>query len=339
MRVQLDADLFVAAVASGFHRELLAIFMWGYDGRHAVEIAPRDAPASEQWLAALDPNTQDLCRFALEVGLDAEREEAVARFTVHVSATHIAGGEWCGGDTLLLPPAAAVDLLGRPLKVLLENRQHDGAFLRTLAKVNPRYAAKLGHLLDKRWAELDSMGGITTNYSWVDEQTRDPKTKTRLWVLFDSDALAPGKPSVDAKKLAGLCKGRRVGHQMLARRACESYLPIPLLNAWRALGNAEVQGRRRARVQALAMLGKEQRYHYNMWKGFDGDANRDDLENVGDLYEGVLPHVRDTLRHGIHYAIADLFHEAAIGVQPRWLIDDEQEAEATALLNDLFSLV
>lgn len=340
MRVVLDADLFAGAQAVRSHRELLAIFGWGYDGRHAVTVDPGDSPDLDRWLGALDPLTQEMFRFAIEAGVDIEREEATPRFTMRIGATHADAGQWRNGDTLLLSPQAAVDWLARPLKILVENRQHDGAFLRVAARVNGKYAAKLNKIFEQRWAELDSNGGITTNYAWVDEESKDPRTKTRLCVLFDSDALAPGKPHGDAKDMAKLCTRRGLQHHMLKRRAIESYLPLSLLDAWRCLGSAEQQKRNRARVESLASFKNEdQRYHYNMWEGFDGDARRKDVANVGDLYKDVHPHILDTLRHGIAYDIADLFHEKNIAVRDRWLVEDKQEDEIMSLLNGIFSVV
>lgn len=261
MRVLLDGGLFDEAHGARFHRELLAIFGWGYDGRHVIAAEPGCEPALERWLSALDQHTRDQCQLALSLGLHAELEESTARFTIHVATFHDDEGHSQEGDKLLLSPRGAMDLLGRPLRLLVEDRQADGAFLKVIAR-RGRYGVKLGKIIEKGWAEVDSTGGVTNNHSWIDNQTREAKTRARvrarLWVLFDSDALDQEKPHENSASLKRLCRRRGLAHHMLERRAIENYLPLPLLDAWRCQGSPEEQRKNKARVNALRSLTPRQ---------------------------------------------------------------------------------
>ena len=81
-----------------------------------------------------------------------------------------------------LPLLVALELLQRPLRLLLENGRNDWAFLE---KVVPKAWKKLwGRAVEKRWLEEQNAGGITEMKQIIEQQLAgDPVRRLRTWAM------------------------------------------------------------------------------------------------------------------------------------------------------------
>ena len=204
--------------------------------------------------------------------------------------------------------------------MLVENRHNDGAFLRSVAPSSVR--EELQEALDNRWIEIEHGGG-------ADMKTRI-KTATleeamRLWVLSDSDAREPGRPSSFQQALSQLCADQGVSRHLLQRRAIENYLPAQALDAWTYSGSRSSQEARRNKVKSFARLQPAQRHHYNMKRGFD-----DDRPNIPPLFDDCADHPH--LQSGFGEDIASRFHQP---IQEGWLRRDDQHAETLSMVQSI----
>jgi hypothetical protein len=197
--------------------------------------------------------------------------------------------------------------LERPLSVLVENFNGDRAFLFSMLTSDER---RFFERLEARgYLRVDHGGGLSTMQTQIAVRRRDPWTRHRLWVLFDSDALRPNQPSAQSEALRLECGD--VPHYQLARRHIESYLPAAALSAW-AFGSPRAGGAARAaRLRAYLRLRGVQRHHFNMKEGFSGDAARMDA-TAGDLYDGVPDADKVVLSTGFGRDIAELFRSGHV---------------------------
>jgi hypothetical protein len=105
------------------------------------------------------------------------------------------------------------------------------------------------------------------------------------------------------------------------------------------------------RYKAFARLSNEQRYHYNMKKGFSGDEDgKGYADEVGTLYDGLDPSDREALKSGFNnqhgFSIADLFNEtivhdnkAKLYVNEGWCRQDNQREEANLIVESIKELL
>lgn len=152
--------------------------------------------------------------------------------------------------------------------------------------------------------------------------SQNPRSHHTHWVLFDSDALRPGIPSGQSEDLRLACG--TIPHYQLRRRFIESYLTPHALNARAAKRTNRTTVRKRfALLAAFLQLRPEQKHHFNMKIGFEGDAQRIDASSAGDLYDDVPASVRSTLKRGFGSNIGELFSgpdvtEAALRRDTGW---------------------
>ena len=159
----------------------------------------------------------------------------------------------------------------------------------------------------------------------------DPVRALRMWLLFDSDAMRPRRPSEASSELAHACERRGLPYHQLARRAIENYIPLPALRKWHR------RPEQKRRVRALGKLTPEQRHHYNMKHGFAGDVTR--ASEAGDLYDDLNADVRSALEHGIGKDIAELFGQEGFPMEAWWFHADGQSSETARMVGMLLSLV
>lgn len=326
MIVTLDARLFTHPYVSQL--ELLALIGLGFEARHALlvdPLYPGKEHTIEAWLQALPEVLREEVKLALEWG-----PEAASRRTAkapHVRVAAVPQSTWNGTEPVLTP-ADALHLLRRPLKLLVENRRNDGAFLQKM--LPPSYKQFFLEALDKGWLEIENGGGLgelrrRVESAWT---RRDMIECGRMWVMFDSDARQAGAPSKEAQDFLDYC-GKELLHpwplhaHMLERRSIENYLPLKSLHGWAAIGGAGEREERRHKVNALAYLSKkpERRAHYNMKSGLLGDLSSerrdfyrkskaviDDAE-LPPLFQQLDLEVKRSLQEGFGPAISDLFHD------------------------------
>lgn len=168
----------------------------------------------------------------------------------------------------------------------------------------------------------------------ISARAEDPVRAFRSWAIFDSDALVPEHPSKEAMAKVKACKEARVQHHMLARRAIENYLPPDVLEQAAPHNHKDHQQRKTAKT--FSRLSPQQRMHFNLKDGFDGDKAR--LASGGKdasvgaavqaLYASIPSKDHASLSSGFGSEIARLFKE---GVSEASRRKDGQETEMVPL--------
>lgn len=152
-------------------------------------------------------------------------------------------------------------------------------------------------------------GGGSRLKTLVEQRAKEPHSRLQTWVLFDSDALAPGKPSSYSDGICETCRSRGVPFHRLSRRFIESYLPLDALDRW----GTENREKGLPAVRAFKRMSPSQRHYYNMKEGFAKDRPRE--AEVGSLYEHLPPRDREQLEHGFGEKIGMLFQDLHPGRQ------------------------
>lgn len=307
--------------------DLLSLFHLGLMGRHRIQTDPPYRPAADtainRWLAELDPLTRDEVIFSLDLGMERDALGIPAEVVIRIGKVQKA--EWTNPPRL--PLSDALPFLIRPLKILVENRLNDGAFLRTVIPSTFREAFRKA--LEQEWIEIEHGGGSDLKARLV---TATRKDVLRSWTVFDSDAREPGQPSAACEALCQVCRSKGISHHALHRRAIENYLPAKALQAWANNSLGKLKSDRRRAAAAFAGMKPAQRYHYNMKMGFEGDR-KDRQRGVPSLYDAILGH-RD-LQQGFGSSIASLFHEKEFPLLEEWLMRDGQHQETLSMIRSL----
>jgi hypothetical protein len=311
--------------------QLVALFNFGVEGRHRVQTVPIYDPSDaafvdshlNRWLRSQQEGLREEVVFALEAGLEEDTGHLM-ELEVRVSAVDEPSWDRTGPR---LPPRAAVQLLARPLCLLVENKTNDGAFVTTVAPKERR--AQLTRALEEERVEFVHGGGSDIK-AQVRAVAERPDQILRYWVMFDSDALQPGTPSEDARELQEICDKAKIAHHMLQRRAAENYLPVKALECWWNLSSGNTKNRRRRSVQAFAAMESPQRRHYNMRHGFNGDRER----GIPPLFDDQREH--PDLQNGFGASIRDLFLQHEFQIEDSWLARDGQTLETLPMIQSIF---
>jgi len=243
MKVIIDAGLFEDPSINQL--ELLEVFSMGFSGRHLVQIAPISDARFDTWLGKQDPIVADECRLAIESGI---RVDALAPAVNVIWVTRSNSGNFCSWNHVKL--SQAVNFLRMPFRILVEDNKSDRNFILSVATGGHRKV-----LLEREqnhWISFEHGGG-----SGLAERAEKYALQTleslRTWVLFDSDALAPGFPSRQAKKIATVC-GEKIRFHQLQRRTIENYLPLLALEHWSKYVPTSVSKlmKRKKKVRAFA---------------------------------------------------------------------------------------
>jgi hypothetical protein len=199
-----------------------------------------------------------------------------------------------------LAPDKAARFLGKPLKILMENRITDGAFLDTILTLlaDPE-VMQLKEGCDKALT-YDSPGGcgqlpklVEDTHAAADQSNIPP----RMVVFADSDSSWPGEFPKAADAIRQTCLRLGVPHVILSKRAIENYVPNEVIAEWR--GEPE-QTNIRPKIDALLRLTPAQRDHFHFKSGLRL-ANRKPEERhpqEDQLYASVPPQDRDLLESG-----------------------------------------
>lgn len=306
---------------------MLSLFQLGFEGRHRIQTDPlygsETAHALNLWLTTLSQDVREAVALALEVGLEEDASGLPLDLTIRVAA--IEQPIWEASPPRL-PLSIAVPLLQRPLRILLENRHNDGAFLKTVAP--PPWRERYLNLLGVGWIEIDHGGGLSDMRTRANSVRREEAM--RIWALFDSDAREPRQPSRQSESFRESCERANVAHHQLRRRHIESYLPVQALLSWAALSPRTMRAARRETAEAFASMQPPQRHHYNMKGGFQ----RDRPHGIPTYYGTYADDPR--LQNGFGENIATLFHEEEFKIHEEWLVRDGQRSETTEMLQSLF---
>jgi hypothetical protein len=325
MKVVLEADIF-SDDPDTIRLDVLANLALG--GWHRIILENEDAPGFRGWLDQLNRGHQERWREIIREGYVLEAREP-ARQGLRVTR---ASTDW--GRT---PPRAslgeAVAFLGRPFCVMLEDQVSDRDFLLKMATDDQRDALRkkeaTGNLSFLHGGGISAMPRVIDN--WLDEGARG---SLRKWVLFDSDALQPLIPSEQSEILRSKCDSANIPHHQLLRRNIENYVPLSALSHW-----AFSSGSRRHRskqFRAFNGLSPEQRAHYNMKEGFEGDVNRQG-QNAGSLFDNLSGADRASLERGFGRDIGNMFSTDV--VKEAHLRRDGSWDEVNPVVTDLIALL
>jgi hypothetical protein len=243
------------------------------------------------------------------------------------------GMNWCR-QRVSVPVACR--LLWRPLKLLVENRRNDAAFLLRMAE--PNHRRKLELAIEKGWVEFEMGGGLQEIQNRLEDLSTSASDAqiielARLWVMFDRDA----DPKDRSRESNASRIVREIAEQttkpwplaahQLSRRAIENYVPPATLRSWwcsQADGNKGVIKRTR-RVEAFLSpvaqggLRDESRHQFNMKGGLLNDLRFEARQQVGSgqcplldedldpLFRGLSQENREALLNGFP-RLADAFN-------------------------------
>jgi hypothetical protein len=329
MKVTLEASLFESARGNAL--DLLALLQLGFEGRHLMTTDPLDDPRVSEWLAARAQDESLECRLALEAGVRVQLRTPSA-FSVRIQTG--AFPPRVERRELILSLSEALEFLRSPFQVLLEDKLHDREFILAIAK--PEWRERLLEMERKKWLHFEHGGGLSRMPETVRKARQSPVTRLCLWVLFDSDSLAPGKPSEPVRKFMGIC-GADIAFHCLERRAVENYLPLMALEHWASYDSGSHEHTRTFR--AFKSMTPSCRAHYNLKHGFHGDSRRDDHANVGTLYDDLPPQTRQALDHGFGPTIASLFARHTWSNWEWWMDAGQEREEGGRIIQSLFSRI
>mgnify|MGYP003668476724 CR=1 FL=1 len=328
MRVELASDLFPNP-SSELH--IHAICCLAFDGRHRLIIEDDQSPSFQKWLNSMSQPIQSQWSIALKNGYLFEAREP-ARRKLRVSDRPLS--DW-GKPIPDLTPSDAADYLTKPFRAVLEDWKSDRAFL--IAVAQPEFREALQALERLGSLTFENGGGISNQaVKLKTDGALGSRETSRLWAMFDSDALSPGMPSNQAKFLEGVCQTHGIVHHRLTRRCIESYLPLDELRGW-AYSKAKEAPARRPVFEAFLKLRDDQRHHFNLKAGFRGDEKRDDRTNAVPLYHDLDPGVRAALDTGFGGSIAEIFQSSF--VDETVLRRDGSWAELNTMVRTLIELV
>lgn len=176
-----------------------------------------------------------------------------------------------GANSVTGPPPwdlnaeAARDIVGRPLRLFLENDESD---LRFVASTVPSFSM----WRDRGWVE-PVMGGGSPMKAKIEAASADSLERWRTFFMFDSDRLhpdelvpgwtPPGGDGCQGHQFESACAAMpRERWHRLERRSIENYLPPVLLQT--------VKPATTASLTSTAVGGMAR--HYNMKRGLAGDG-------------------------------------------------------------------
>lgn len=231
MQVELEQTLLTAQTREDL--ALLALCAFGLSGRHRIVLD--DRAVWETWAETLHVDLREEVRLVWDEG-ERRRDEGAPSERVTVSPVATSRFD---ATPLVVSPREALALLGRPLRVLLENNRNNRAFVLAFADDATRHEIEKAER--EGWVVFEMGGGITELAARIKVAPGgEPREVFRTMYLCDSDAREPGKPSGDATKVQGklgdlsLLYGRPAGHfgAVLGRRAAENYAPPSDVLAW-----------------------------------------------------------------------------------------------------------
>lgn len=229
MEVELDRALLNQPIESLL---ILALCAFGLQERH--RIVPDDRPSWNQWATMLPGDLADEVRLAWD---ESERRAAIGAPAERVHVRPMGRPDFTLA-TIIVGPTEALALLGRPLRIILENGRNDRAFVLAFADEATRQVLQRAE--DAGWLVFETGGGIGEVKVRIHAADRIPMEALRTMWLCDSDATEPGVGSAPAAAVQKhLTRLEMRFHrpplhfgQVLTRRAAENYGPPGAVLKW-----------------------------------------------------------------------------------------------------------
>jgi hypothetical protein len=322
--------------------ELLDLVTFAYEGRHRVVVEPliieeideSEHPNLSSWLAELSGDLEEDIVTAIRRGTDEALSDNRSKDEIEVVPG--AQSNW-DSDPPRLTVSDAQRFLGYSLHLLVENSVNDAAFLKTMFRrlLGTEYSEPLEKAFEQKWARFEHGGGLGDMKNRVEKLEERPIERSRTWVMFDSDAPEPGRPSDDSEALREACENCALDHHQLRRRAMENYLPRKALHSGANVRTENSVTVDRRAAEAYSEMTREQRHHYHMKSGF----SEDQVDEPPELFEDVDLQNRRRLQGGFGSDIGDLFEERNFPLQTSWFRDEysgEDEAEFEKMYDQIY---
>lgn len=212
---------------------LLALCAFGLSGRHRV--LPDRRELWNNWAAQLPTHIAEEVYFAWDA---SESQASIGNASESISVRPVVPLEF-GRSPIELSPSEALALLGRPLRILLENGRNDRAFLLAFADGPSRTA--LENAEREGWIVFETAGGIGELLHRIqDAPNAAPREVFRAIYICDSDARESGRPSTESVNVQSALSQlssryhRSSGYFgiVLSRRAAENYAPPAAILDW-----------------------------------------------------------------------------------------------------------
>lgn len=243
--------------------QLIALLRHAGEGRHLILLQPTfsqngSAPVNV-WLDSLVTNAEiprlpiTNARVLLRQGLINALNRSMTALssttcTVKAFVEHRSHSFWDAAPSRLTLDDALV-LAEAPLRIVVENRRNDGAFVRHI--VSEPLRAAFERALNRGWLRFEHGGGNDI-LGYAEALAEHPNEVLRSWALLDSDASAKDKPSAEAAARRKALEDVKVEVHLLERRAIENYLPPRVVFEWAKLpgGRGKVHERKKRRTAA-----------------------------------------------------------------------------------------
>jgi hypothetical protein len=261
MIIEIEAAVFEEQMA---HQDIDRIVYKIEDGWHVWDTEPHenfDAIAQSTWAQESARTT----RIAKELFIAATTRSAWG-FGPHTRRIRVALEPRSDDE---LTPTDARALAEQKLRLLVENRDGDGAFIsRIVNELDAPLAKYFGDLSSTECpVDIDSLGGKGQMKSHVEAVSIRP-FRPRLVVVADSDRTGPQQsPDTAGQRLQHACEQRGIACWILQKREAENYLPQELLEAKE---HADCAHQRR--VDAWSKLSDEQKDYYDMKNGLPAEV-------------------------------------------------------------------
>lgn len=310
--------------------KLHQLFSHACEGRHVLAFDP--PKALDSWLDARDPQTRAAYAQAIRLATRAVAVLPADVATVRVEPT--VSPRW-EDPVAVLPLDDALEILSEPLGILVEDADNDWAFLLGIMRTSERNRIKAA--VTKRWAEPLHGGGSGIK-SRLEARLKHHAKRFRTFLMFDSDRRHPDEldPSWKPQGKEG-CEGYEVEQMarrslperywMLRRRFIESYMPeAELRNGASVIASRDT-------VDAFYKMSQIERWYYNMKKGFEGDAPKENKDRRRELYKTAD---EKALWRGFGKGLADRYLQA---LEREFDWDPEAREEASLALSRLLRLL
>lgn len=338
MEVELRSELLGDAQREDLM--LLSLCAFGGMGRHRIL---RDNPTAwNDWAESLPADLRDEVLLAWD---ESDRQAAVGAASERVAV--ISNGPSFVGSPIRLTPRGALTLLGRPLRILLENGRNDRAFV--LAFADKATLDVLKRAEQNGWLVFETAGGIAEiNVRLEDARTAAEQEIFRTMYLCDSDAREPDQPSPVAQNIEHAVADlsarlkQATGHfgRSLTWRAAENYAPPGSVlkwarnnfgeNAWKLIRSAESADGRQlltrgtgspgsARRNLLAAIALKELSTRPEVRGFldlkCGRASDGKVSTIDSVWDQLDPFQQSVLEDGFGRGFSPAFYAAQTGLQ------------------------
>lgn len=302
--------------------------------RHYVIIDNSATQNYLNWRSSLNSSLQ----YEVASIIDASfRTAALRRFgtTIRVLATN--NNQYSSISSFKTTIIAANQLVKNAFRIYVENSRNDKHFI--LAACTEAQKNRFEILLNKQEIVFINGGGITELEQQLKNDYQSGSTHPAYtWVMFDSDALLPGRPSSQSMNLKKTCLAYDIKHSQLHRRSIENYITKSHLKNW-VYGFQKTSNNYQQRTQNFLdyiVLPTGISQHYNMKAGINADRRRTDYPANDSIYAKLEPRVVVSLANGFGKDLSKVFEiplkESELKAEGSWSELQTMITELEALL-------